>query len=153
MWYIWLILIGIFAVAEIITPGFLVIWLSGGSLCAMITSFFTDNIIIQTAVFVIASAIFICFTRPLAKKLGKKDNTVATNAFSIVGKKAVVIQDINPSTATGQIKVESQVWSAKCEGEKIIPKDTEVLILAIDGVKAVVSTKSSNYAKVDKETV
>ncbi len=114
MWYIWLILIGIFAVAEIITPGFLVIWLSAGSLCAMITSLFTDNIIIQTAVFVITSAIFICFTRPLAKKLAKKDNGVVTNAFSIVGKKAVVLQDINPTLGTGQIKVDGQVWSAKC---------------------------------------
>lgn len=148
MWYIWLILIGIFAVAEIITPGFLVIWLSAGSLCAMITSFFTDNIIIQATIFVISSAIFICFTRPLAKKLTKKDNNVVTNAFAIVGKKAIVIQDINPTLGVGQIKVDGQIWSAKCEGEKIIPKDTEVFILAIDGVKAVVSSKSSQPAKV-----
>ncbi len=138
MWYIWLILIGVFAVAEIITPGFLVIWLSAGSFCAMITSFFTDNIVIQTAVFVISSAIFIFFTRPLAKKLTKKDANVVTNAFAIVGKKAIVLQDVNPTLGTGQVKVDGQVWSAKCEGEKIIPKDSEVFVLAIDGVKAVV---------------
>lgn len=149
MWYVWLILIGVFAVAEIITPGFLVIWLSAGSFCGMVTSFFTDDIIIQTAVFVITSAIFILFTRPLAKKLSKKDKTVVTNAFAIVGKKAVVIQDINPTLGVGQIKVDGQVWSAKCEGENIISKDTEVFILAIDGVKAVVSDKT---AKVE-ETV
>lgn len=149
MWYVWLILIGVFAVAEIITPGFLVIWLSAGSFCGMVTSFFTDDIIIQTAVFVITSAIFILFTRPLAKKLSKKDKSVVTNAFAIVGKKAVVIQDINPTLGVGQIKVDGQVWSAKCEGENIISKDTEVFILAIDGVKAVVSSKT---AKVE-ETV
>ncbi len=143
MWTIWLLLIGIFAVAEIITPGFLVIWLSAGSFCGMITSFFTDNIIIQTTVFVISSAVFIFFTRPLARKLEKKSKTVVTNAFAIVGKKAVVLQDINPTTSTGQIKVDGQVWSAKCQSEEIISKDAEVFVLAIDGVKAVVSKKSS----------
>ena len=150
MWYIWLILIGIFAIAEIITPGFLVIWLSAGSFCAMITSFITDNIVIQTTVFVISSAIFICFTRPLAKKLTKKDKTVVTNAFAIVGNKAIVTQEINSTLGTGQIKVNGQVWSAKCEGEQIIPKNTEVFVLAIDGVKAVVSSK---VVKSEKETV
>lgn len=150
MWYIWLILIGIFAIAEIITPGFLVIWLSAGSFCAMITSFITDNIVIQTTVFVISSAIFICFTRPLAKKLTKKDKTVVTNAFAIVGNKAIVTQEINSTLGTGQIKVNGQVWSAKCEGEQIIPKNTEVFVLAIDGVKAVVSSK---VFKSEKETV
>lgn len=142
MWYIWLILIGIFAVAEIITPGFLVIWLSAGSFCGMITSFITDNVIIQTTVFVISSAIFIFFTRPLAKKLTKKDKDVVTNAFAIVGKKAIVLKEINPTLSVGQIKVDGQVWSAKCEGEEVIPEGTEVLILAIDGVKAVVSNRT-----------
>lgn len=144
MWYIWLILAGIFMIAEIMTVGFLIFWLGLGSLCAMVTSFFTDNIIIQTAVFVVTSTLFIFCTRPFVKKLTKKDKTVVTNAFSIVGKKAIVLKDINPTDGTGQIKVDGQVWSAKCEEGKIIPKDSEVLVLAIDGVKAVVADKSSN---------
>ena len=63
----------------------------------MLTSFVTDNIIIQTTVFVVTSTLFIFLTRPLAKKLTKKDSSVVTNAFAIVGKKAVVIKDINPT--------------------------------------------------------
>ena len=147
MWTIWLLLIGIFAVAEIITPGFLVIWLSAGSFCGMITSFFTDDIIIQTTVFVISSAVFIFFTRPLARKLNKKSKTIITNAFSIVGKKAIVLQDINPTLSVGQIKVDGQIWSAKCQSEEIIPKGSEVFVLAIDGVKAVVSVKATKLVE------
>ena len=52
MWLIWLIAAGIFFIVEIATVGFLIFWLGIGSLLAMIVSFFTDNIIIQTAVFV-----------------------------------------------------------------------------------------------------
>ena len=144
MWYFWLILAGIFVIAEIATVGFLIFWLSLGSLCAMVTSFFTDNIIIQTAVFVVTSVLFIFLTRPLAKKLAKTDNTLVTNAFSIIGKKAIVIKEINPTLGVGQIKIDGQVWTAKSTNEEIISEGTEVLILNIDGVKAVVSTDLTN---------
>ena len=144
MWYFWLILAGIFVIAEIATVGFLIFWLSLGSLCAMLTSFFTDNIIIQTAVFVVTSVLFIFLTRPLAKKLAKTDNTLVTNAFSIIGKKAIVTKEINPTLGVGQIKIDGQVWTAKSTNEEIISEGTEVLILNIDGVKAVVSTDLTN---------
>lgn len=144
MWYFWLILAGIFVIAEIATVGFLIFWLSLGSLCAMLTGFFTDNIIIQTAVFVVTSVLFIFLTRPLAKKLAKTDNTLVTNAFSIIGKKAIVIKEINPTLGVGQIKIDGQVWTAKSTNEEIISEGTEVLILNIDGVKAVVSTDLTN---------
>ena len=150
MWYIWLILAGIFVIAEIATVGFLIFWLSLGSLCAMITSFFTDNIIIQTAVFVVTSALFIFFTRPLAKKLEKTDNPLVTNAFSIIGKKALVIKEINPNQGVGQIKIDGQVWTAKSTNEEIISEGTEVLILSIDGVKAVLSADLNN-SKVEQK--
>ena len=150
MWYIWLILAGIFVIAEIATVGFLIFWLSLGSLCAMITSFFTDNIIIQTAVFLVTSALFIFFTRPLAKKLDKTDNPLVTNAFSIIGKRAIVIKEINPNQGVGQIKIDGQVWTAKSTNEEFISEGTEVLILSIDGVKAVVSTDLNN-SKVEQK--
>ena len=142
MWYVWLILAGIFVIAEIATVGFLIFWLGLGSLCAMVTSFFTDNLIIQTAVFVVTSALFILCTRPLAKKLEKTDNNLTTNAFSIIGKKAIVVKEINSSLGIGQIKVDGQVWSAKSNGKAVISEGTEVSILSIDGVKAVVTADS-----------
>lgn len=153
MWYIWLILAGIFIIAEIITVGFLIFWLALGSLCAMVTSFFTDNIIIQTTVFVITSTLFIFCTRKFANKLTKKENTITTNAYSIIGKKAKVIKDINPTLGVGQIKVDGQVWSAKPEVEEIISQDTEVLILKIEGVKAVVTTDLNHKIAGSKEAV
>ena len=63
---------------------------------------------------------------------------------SIIGKEGIVISDINPITGEGQIKVESEIWSAKTEDSQVIPKGTLVTITAIDGVKAVVSTAQKN---------
>lgn len=149
MWYVWLIIAGVLMIAEIATMGFLIFWFGLGALCAMIVSFFTDNLIIQTTVFVISSTLFIFLTRPIAKKLSKKDKDVVTNVYAIAGKKGIVLKDINPTLGTGQIKVEGQVWSAKCEEGTIIEKDTEVLILKVDGVKAVVTTDLAHSVVVE----
>lgn len=138
MWQVWLIIAGLFFVAEIITVGFLVFWFGVGALIAMIVSFFTSNIIIQTAVFILSSSILLFVTKPFVKKFVDVKPT-KTNAFSIIGKKALVIKEIN-SHSVGQIKINGEVWSAESENDEIIPKDSEVEILQIKGVKAIVKS-------------
>lgn len=152
MWAIWLIAAGVFFIAEIATTGFLIFWLGLGALLAMVTSFITDSILIQTIVFVVSSTLLILLTKPLLKKITKKDKTVVTNAFSIVGKDAIVTTTIDPKQGIGQIKVDGETWSAKCSDDIVIEKGTEVKILAIDGVKAVVSISKKSSKKVE-ETV
>lgn len=137
MWQIWAIAAGVFLILEIFTMGFLVFWLSIGSVLAMLVSFVTDSIIIQTTVFVLSSGLLIFATKPLVKKFTKEDNA-KTNVYSIVGKKAIVIEDIDWSTGTGQIKFDGQVWSARTEEQVNIEKGTEVEIEKIEGVKAFV---------------
>ena len=140
MWPVWLVLAGIFFIVEIATTGFLVFWLGIGSLFAMITSFFTESLIIQTIVFITVSTLLIIFTKPVVKKFFIKDeDTLATNVYSIIGKKAIVTKEINPTLGVGQIKVEGQDWSAKCDSDEFIEKGTEVEILDVNGVKAVVT--------------
>ena len=137
MWQIWLIASGVFFILEIFTVGFLVFWLGVAALLAMLISFLTDSIIIQTTVFVISSALLIFATRPLVNKITKKD-IVPTNVYSIVGKRGIVIEDIDWATGKGQIKSEGEVWSAKTNEHINIPKGTEVEIESIDGVKVFV---------------
>ncbi len=137
MWVIWLIAAGVFFLIEIATVGFLIFWLGIGAILAMITSFFTDNIIIQTAVFVISSAILIPLTKPFIDKISGKE-TVPTNSYSLINKKGLVVADIDSKKGSGLVKVNGETWSAKAEDESSISKDTEVEILAIDGVKLIV---------------
>ena len=140
MWQFWLIASGIFFIAEIITTGFLVFWLGVSGLITMCVSFFTDNLIIQASVFVIFSAILILVTKPFVKKfVNKKVSNEQTNAFSIIGKKAIVIKAIDSINGLGQIKVDGEVWSAEGINGSNIEKGTEVEITKIDGVRAIVS--------------
>lgn len=137
MWQIWLIIAGLFFIGEIITVGFLVFWFGVGALLAMIVSFFTSNIIIQTTVFIISSAILLFVTKPFVKKFVDVKPT-NTNAFSIIGKKALVIKEIN-SHSVGQIKINGEVWSAEAENDETITEGSEVEIVKINGVKAIVN--------------
>jgi len=139
MWQIWLIIAGVCLVAEIMTVGFLIFWFSIGALLTMIVSFFTDNIIIQTAVFIVSSTILIFATKPFVKKFANNNNSIKTNVDSIIGKIGIVTEDINSINSTGQIKVGGEIWSALGENDINIEKGTEVQILEVKGVKVIVT--------------
>ncbi len=138
MWVFWLIAAGVFFIIEMATIGFLVFWFGIGALLAMATSFITDNILIQALVFIITSTLLLIFTKPLVDKFIKIPKEVKTNAYSIIGKKGIVISKINNIEGVGQIKIDGEVWSAKSATDEDIPENTEVEIVEIDGVKAVV---------------
>ncbi len=151
MWVFWLIAAGIFFIIEMATIGFLVFWLGIGSLLAMLTSFFIDNIFVQALVFVATSTLLLIFTRPLVNKFIKIPKEIKTNAYSIIGKKGIVISKINNIEGTGQIKMDGEVWSAKSATDEDIPENTEIEIVEIDGVKAVV--KEATQKEEDKASV
>ena len=144
MWVFWLIAAGVFFIIEMATIGFLVFWLGIGALLAMVTSFITDSILIQVIVFVVTSTLLLIFTRPLVNKFIKVPKETVTNAYSIIGKKAIVVKEINNIEGDGQIKVDGEVWSAKSNTDEVISKETEVEIVEIDGVKAVVRKISAD---------
>lgn len=138
MWQFWVVMAGIFFVIEMATVGFLTFWFGIGSLITMIVSLFTSNIAIQTTVFIFSSTLLLFFTRPFVNKFTKNDNEIQTNAFSIIGKKGIVIKEIDPIRGKGQIQIGTEVWSAKSSDDRKIEKGLEVEVLEIDGVKAVV---------------
>ena len=144
MWIFWLIAAGIFFIIEMATIGFLVFWLGIGALLAMLTSFITDSILIQSIVFIISSTLLLIFTRPLVDKFIKIPKEIKTNAYSIIGKKGIVISKINNIEGNGQIKVDGEVWSAKSLTDEDIPENSEVEIVEIDGVKTVVKKVTEN---------
>lgn len=139
MWQIWLIIAGVCLIIEIMTAGFLIFWFSIGALLAMIVSFFTSDIIIQTTVFVISSTILIFATKPFVKKFANQKNSIPTNVYSSIGKIGIVTQDINSIHSVGQIKVDGEVWSAVGINDISIPQGTKVEIKEIKGVKAIVA--------------
>lgn len=138
IWTAWLIFSVVCFIIEIATEGFLVCWLGVGGLCAMGISFlFPQNFLAQLVVLVVVSTILILSTKKITKRISEKD-TVATNVYSILGKKATVSQTIDNSKSQGQIKIDGDVWSARNEIDEIISENETVEIIRIEGVKAIV---------------
>lgn len=148
MWQFWLIAAGIFFIMEIATVGFLVFWFGIGALITMIVSIFVPNVYVQAIVFVVSSTLLIFLTKPFVNKFVNKGKSVATNAYSIIGRNGIVTKEINGIKGTGQVKIGGETWSAKTVSEEIIPENAEIEVVKIDGVKAIVKKVSKIVEKV-----
>ena len=136
--YSWLILLIAFLVIELMTLGLTTIWFAGGSLIAFLAGLLGTPLYLQIVIFFVSSIFLLALTRPIVKNYFNK-NRVKTNAAALVGKHAVVLEEINNLKASGQVSVDGQEWSARTKNEEeIIESGTKVLILAINGVKLIV---------------
>lgn len=135
--FIWIGFAVLMAVCEVFTSQLVSIWFVLGSVCAAITSIFTDSVPIQSAVFLVVSLIALVVTRPLVNKIRQKKGKTSTNADRLIGKIGIVISDIEDVQKVGQVKVEGEIWTAKSQSAPIA-KDSKIKVLAIEGVKLLV---------------
>ena len=92
----------------------------------MVVSIFVPNVYIQALVFIVSSTLLIFFTKPFVNKFVNKEKTIATNAYSIIGRTGIVTKEINDLKGTGQVKIGGETWSAKTLSEETIPENTEI---------------------------
>jgi membrane protein implicated in regulation of membrane protease activity len=138
-WF-WLAMIILFLVIEMITISLVSIWFVGGALAAFIVSYFTGNIWIEVVVFLAVSVFLLILLRPLARKLSvKQKDQMVSGAKAMIGRQAIVTEEIDNVHASGAVQVNGQYWTAKTKMfEDKIPKDTIVDIIDVDGVKLIV---------------
>lgn len=136
-WSIWLILCGIFLLAEIFTVSFLLFWPGIGAFLAFCAELLGFSVPVQIAIFVISTTLMVVFMKPIVKKFFKTKDT-PMNSDSLIGKEALVIKEIDNLQNKGQIKFNGQLWSAISENSDIIEEGSNVIIQKIDGVKLIV---------------
>ncbi len=139
---VWLVLMIVFAVAEAATLGLTSIWFAFGSLAAMAASLLGANWVVQLVVFLAVSAVLLYFTRPLAQKYFGGAKT-RTNADRVVGMHGLVIQRIDNEQASGQVRVGSQVWTARSADGSVIGEGETVVVRSISGVKLMVEKQAA----------
>lgn len=136
----WLVVIVVMAVIEIITLGLTTIWFAGGALVAFIASLLGANLVVQFILFCIVSVVLLAFTRPFAVKYVNKDRT-KTNVESLIGKEAVVLEEIDNLKAQGHVSLNGMEWTARSADDTVIAVDATVEIIEISGVKLMVKQK------------
>jgi membrane protein implicated in regulation of membrane protease activity len=136
MIYLWLSLIVVFFALEAVTMDLFGIWFTAGAFAAFLTSYVTENIAIQTLVFIVVSVILLLFTRPAVKKYFTP-RRVRTNLDRIVGEHAIVLKTIKPFEV-GEVKVDGKIWSAIAMENQEIAQGETVTIVSIEGAKVIV---------------
>ena len=138
---VWLAVAIVLLVVEIITLGLTTIWFAGGALVACIAAALQADFLVQMILFLVVSVVLLFFTRPVAIRYMNKNRT-KTNSESLVGKEAVVLQEINNLKASGQVQLNGIEWTARAENmEDVIEKGAIVCIKKIEGVKLIVTRK------------
>lgn len=134
----WLGVMVVFIILEIATVGLYTIWFAGGCLIAFFATLLGCGKLAQAGVFVVVSGILILFVRPITRKkllIGRE----RTNAESLVGEKARVIEKIDNIAGTGRAVVMGQEWMARSADDNVTYDVDEIVIVGdITGVKIIV---------------
>ena len=132
----WIAAMIFFIIVEAATVGLASIWFAIGSVAALICALAHGPVW-----FVAVSALTLFLTRPLVKKYVTA-RAVPTNADRNIGRTAVVTERIDNLKATGAVKVDGLIWTARSTDDDVtIEKDAVVVIREIRGVKAMVEPK------------
>ena len=134
---VWVVLMVVFLVVEAATAGLTCIWFAIGSLAALIAALFDAQLLLQIVWFLVISFVTLYFTRPLVKKY-VNSRSQPTNADMVIGKEALVTEDIDNVEATGAVSVGGKVWTARSADGGRIKSGAVVSVLRIEGVKLIV---------------
>ena len=145
--WIWLAVVVFTLVIEFATTEIVSIWFFVGSLISMILAICKVDPAIQIVVFVIISFLALLIARPFVKKWTKR-NEIKTNVDSIIGRIAIVTEDIIDGNRV-VVKLDSQEWSAISNDD--IVKGTKVVILSIEGNKLIVKENKATNNNVSYE--
>ncbi len=133
----WLMTFVVLLVIEIVTLGLTTVWFALGAIAAFLAAYVGASILIQIIVFLIVSIVLLIVTRPIVMKHFNQKRE-RTNAESLIGQKAIVIETIDSIHGVGRVEVNGMEWSAKTDESGVIEKDTIVSIKGIQGVKLIV---------------
>ena len=136
--YIWLGITVVAAIVEAAVPALVSVWFVPGGLAALVASLFGAPLWLQVALFLVVSGAALILTRPLVKRIQSR-KTISTNADMVLGKTALVTEEINNLLGAGRVTVLGNSWSARsADPESVIPSGEKVIVEKIEGLKLIV---------------
>jgi len=131
--YVWLIVGVIFLAAEMFTVDFSLACVGLSFMAMAVPAYFGFSPIVQALVFTVVGLILYFALRPFAIKfLHRSDSNIRTNADAIVGRKAVVFEDIDVEKQKGSIKIDGDILPATAKEN--IAAGVEVTVEKLEGI-------------------
>jgi len=140
----WVLTALVLFLIEMITPGlFFFACMAVGALLAGLVTWMGMGPIWAWTVFFGSSTILVLAVAPLARRWLKRIPPSPVGLDAMVGRRARVVEAIDPTTGQGQVRVENGAhWRAIAEDP--IPVDTWVQILEVVGTRLRVSLPSDS---------
>ena len=136
-WILWTVLGVVLVIAEVFTPGFVLLWFGVGALAAALAAFlgvgfaaqFILFIAISTALTALSRTIFVnYFTR------GDEPEGLRTGAATLPGQVGTVVASSQGALNEGAVKVFGSVWTAyPAEGEPPLEAGDRVVVERLQG--------------------
>ena len=139
---LWAFLTLVAIIVEVVTVSLVSLWFIPGTVLALILSFIPGMPLwIEIVIFIAVSIVcFILFRKKFKEKTSFE--RVATNADAVIGKNAVVTEQIDNIHAKGAVKVDGKEWTARSDDGNVIISEGEIVtVLRIEGVKLICSKK------------
>lgn len=134
-WMVWLVGGLILIAAEVASGTLWLLMIGAGALAAAVAAAISDNLVVSTIVFAVASIALAAGIRPMLRRRLRPGHDVRTNTQALIGAKATVI-------GPGRVKIGGEVWSARAHhhpDDEVFRTGASVIVVEISGATAVVA--------------
>jgi membrane protein implicated in regulation of membrane protease activity len=137
IWWLWMGLAAIFAVAEIFTAGFFLLWFAVGAAVAGVLAILGVGGVWQWAAFVVVSGALLAGSRRFAERFTAKQPP-GIGADRLIGRRGLVLEEIDDVRNTGRARIDKEEWRAESATDEVIPVDTRIEVVRLEGTHLVV---------------
>ena len=146
-WILWTILGVVLVIAEVFTPGFVLLWFGVGALAAALAAFLGAGVAAQFILFIAVSSALTALSRTIFVNYFSKEDGPSTHRFgadSLPGQVGTVVTSSRGAMQEGAVKVFGSVWTAyPAEGEDPLEAGERVVVERLQGASIYVRRVSS----------
>jgi membrane protein implicated in regulation of membrane protease activity len=147
MWILWTVLGVVLVIAEVFTPGFVLLWFGVGALAAALAAFLGAGVAAQFILFIAVSALLTALSRTIfVNYFTTRDEPdgLRTGAAALPGQVGTVVTSSQGALNEGAVKVFGSVWTAyPAEGEPPLEAGDRVVVERLQGASIYVRRAGS----------
>ena len=144
MWWLWIIVGIILILTEIVTQGFICLWVGISCIITSIFVYYDADTKLVLLVFIASSTLFFFLGTPVLRNFLNQIRKTNVNMNSVVGEIGHVVEEIDLLKKTGLVKIGFENWRAVAENDEIIEKHTKVKVVGINGIKIIVQKERTS---------
>jgi membrane protein implicated in regulation of membrane protease activity len=137
VWILWVVLGVVLIIAEVFTPGFVLLWFGVGALAAALASMLGAGLGFQFLVFLVISTALTALSRTIFVNYFTRDgeqNGLKSGAAGLPGQIGTVVTSSRGALDEGAVKVFGSIWTAyPAEGEPPLEAGDRVVVEQLKG--------------------